>query len=88
MCIFWTSWNEWISLPHLFSELPRTAMLVITILDCAGAGQTNVIGGTTISLFGKDGVFRQVDHQFAPICVHLKRGAVTLETWSADDSIN
>lgn len=48
------------TLPHLFSELPRTAMLAITILDCGGAGQTTVIGGTAISLFGKNGVFRQV----------------------------
>lgn len=61
------SWNEWVSLPHLFSELPRTAMLAITILDCAGAGRTNVIGGTTISLFGKDGVFRQVCEQIHSI---------------------
>lgn len=53
------SWNEWVTLPHLFSELPRTAMLAITILDCAGAGQVTVIGSTTISLFGKNGVFRQ-----------------------------
>lgn len=35
-------------------------MLAITILDCAGAGQVTVIGGTTISLFGKNSVFRQV----------------------------
>lgn len=57
---FFYSWNEWVTLPHLFSELPRTAMLAITILDCAGAGQATVIGGTTISLFGKNCVFRQV----------------------------
>lgn len=34
-------------------------MLAITILDCAGAGNTTIIGGTTISLFGKNGMFRQ-----------------------------
>lgn len=61
------SWNEWVTLPHLFSELPRTAMLAITILDCGGAGQMTVIGGTTISLFGKNGVFRQVGHRFNSI---------------------
>ncbi|XP_037812204.1 phosphatidylinositol 3-kinase catalytic subunit type 3 [Lucilia sericata] len=53
------SWNEWVTLPLQFSHLPRTAMLVLTILDCAGAGQTSVIGGTAISLFGKNGMFRQ-----------------------------
>ncbi|XP_075166351.1 phosphatidylinositol 3-kinase 59F [Haematobia irritans] len=53
------NWNEWVTLPLQFSDLPRTAMLVLTILDCAGAGQTTVIGGTSISLFGKNGMFRQ-----------------------------
>lgn len=53
------SWNEWVTLPLQFSDLPRSAMLVLTILDCAGAGQTSVIGGTSISLFGKNGMFRQ-----------------------------
>ncbi|XP_034102429.1 phosphatidylinositol 3-kinase catalytic subunit type 3 [Drosophila albomicans] len=53
------SWNEWVTLPLLFSDLPRSAMLVLTILDCSGAGQTTVIGGTAISMFGKDGMFRQ-----------------------------
>lgn len=62
------SWNEWVTLPHLFSELPRTSMLAITIFDCAGAGQTTVIGGTTISLFGKNGVFRQV----ILFCTHIR----------------
>lgn len=63
------SWNEWVTLPHLFSELPRTAMLAITILDCAGAGQVTVIGGTTISLFGKNSVFRQVNKEmFFIVC--------------------
>lgn len=34
-------------------------MLAITILDCAGAGGTTVIGGASISLFAKNGTFRQ-----------------------------
>uniref|UniRef100_A0A1B0AAP7 Phosphatidylinositol 3-kinase catalytic subunit type 3 n=1 Tax=Glossina pallidipes TaxID=7398 RepID=A0A1B0AAP7_GLOPL len=53
------SWNEWVSLPLQFSDLPRTCVLVLTILDCVCAGQATVIGGTSISLFGKDGMFRQ-----------------------------
>ncbi|KAJ6634675.1 Phosphatidylinositol 3-kinase catalytic subunit type 3 [Pseudolycoriella hygida] len=54
----WT-WKEWVTLPLQYSDLPRNAMLALTILDCAGAGKTSVIGGTTISLFGKNGRFRQ-----------------------------
>lgn len=34
-------------------------MLALTILDCAGPGKTSVIGGTTISFFGKSGTYRQ-----------------------------
>lgn len=53
------NWNEWITLPMQFSDLPRDAMLALTILDCAGPGKTSIVGGTTISLFGKYGTFRQ-----------------------------
>lgn len=53
------NWNEWITLPLQYNDLPRTAMLALTILDCAGPGKTIIVGGTTISLFGKDGTYRQ-----------------------------
>ena len=53
------SWNEWITLPLQFSDLPRTAVLCLTIYDCAGPGKNITIGGTTISLFGNHGIFRQ-----------------------------
>lgn len=53
------SWNEWVTLPIHYSDIPRTAILALTILDCAGPGKTTIVGGTTISLFGKNGVFRQ-----------------------------
>lgn len=36
-------------------------MLALTVLDCAGAGKTSIVGGTTISFFGKDGLYRQVN---------------------------
>lgn len=53
------SWNEWVTLPVLFSDLPRNAQLALTIYDCVGSCETKPVGGTTISLFGKHGVFRQ-----------------------------
>ena len=54
------SWNEWLLMPLLFSDLPRNAQLAITIYDCVGPGERRAVGGTTISLFGKNGVFRRV----------------------------
>lgn len=53
------NWNEWVSLPVYFSDLPRNATLAMTIYDCAGPGKVMVVGGTTISLFGKHGMLRQ-----------------------------
>ncbi|KAH9638283.1 hypothetical protein HF086_003081 [Spodoptera exigua] len=53
------NWNEWVTLPVFFSDLPRNATLAMTIYDCAGPGKVMVVGGTTISLFGKHGMLRQ-----------------------------
>ncbi|XP_063232536.1 phosphatidylinositol 3-kinase catalytic subunit type 3 [Bacillus rossius redtenbacheri] len=53
------NWNEWVTLPVMFSDLPRNAQLALTIYDCVGPSQMQPVGGTTISLFGKHGVFRQ-----------------------------
>lgn len=70
------SWNEWVTLPIAYSDLPRDAVLAMTILDCAGPGRLMVVGGTTISLFGKHGMFRQVNivlfyspHSLQPLAV-------------------
>ncbi|KAF4518926.1 hypothetical protein B566_EDAN006765 [Ephemera danica] len=53
------NWNEWITLPITYRDLPRLAQLVINVYDCAGPRQRILVGGTTISLFGKHGLFRQ-----------------------------
>ncbi|XP_001943231.1 phosphatidylinositol 3-kinase catalytic subunit type 3 [Acyrthosiphon pisum] len=53
------SWNEWVILPIQFSDLPRNALLTLTVYDCAGPTTMTAVGGTSISLFGKHGVFRQ-----------------------------
>ncbi|XP_045501479.1 phosphatidylinositol 3-kinase catalytic subunit type 3 [Colias croceus] len=53
------NWNEWVTLPVYYSDLPRNAILAMTIYDCAGPGKLMVVGGTTISLFGKHGMLRQ-----------------------------
>lgn len=53
------NWNEWITLPVMYSDLPRNAKLAITIYDCVGPSAMKAVGGTTISLFGKHGSFRK-----------------------------
>ncbi|XP_075218357.1 phosphatidylinositol 3-kinase 59F [Lycorma delicatula] len=53
------NWSEWITLPLMFSDLPRNALLTLTIYDCIGPSSMKPVGGTTISLFGKHAIFRQ-----------------------------
>lgn len=54
------SWNEWVTLPVQYNDLPRTAQLALTIYDCAGPNRLIPVGGTTISFYSKHGLFRQV----------------------------
>lgn len=53
------NWNEWLTLPLKFSDLPRNAMLAMTIWDIYGTNKAIPVGGTTICLFGKRGTFRK-----------------------------
>ncbi|KAJ9577732.1 hypothetical protein L9F63_005725, partial [Diploptera punctata] len=53
------NWNEWVTLPVMFSDLPRNAQLTFTVYDTLGPSKIQPVGGSTISLFGKRGVFRQ-----------------------------
>lgn len=52
---FYFSWNEWLTLPIKFSDLPRDTVLAFTIWDYYGIEGKVPIGGTTISVFGKRG---------------------------------
>ncbi|XP_070542785.1 phosphatidylinositol 3-kinase catalytic subunit type 3-like [Ptychodera flava] len=56
------NWNEWLTLPVRFCDLPRNAQVALTIWDLYGPRKAIPVGGTTISLFGKHGTFRQGMH--------------------------
>jgi phosphatidylinositol 3-kinase len=49
------SWNEWINLPLKYKDLPRSAQVALTIWDVYGPRKALLVGGTTVSLFGKSG---------------------------------
>ncbi|PKU43750.1 phosphatidylinositol 3-kinase catalytic subunit type hypothetical protein [Limosa lapponica baueri] len=55
-------WNEWLKLPVKYPDLPRNAQVALTIWDVYGPGKAVPVGGTTVSLFGKYGMFRQGMH--------------------------
>ncbi|XP_074649742.1 phosphatidylinositol 3-kinase catalytic subunit type 3-like isoform X2 [Tubulanus polymorphus] len=61
------NWNEWLTLPVKYSDLPRNALLALTIWDIYGTTEALPIGGTTVSLYGKYGTFR--------------RGMIDLKVW-------
>ena len=58
-------WNEWLSLPVTYSNLPATAQLAITIWDLSPveAADSNLhavpFGGTTIPVFDKDNTLQK-----------------------------
>lgn len=47
------SWNEWLTLPIKYCELPPSAQCAITVWDTTGPRQAIPVGGTTLQLFGK-----------------------------------
>ncbi|OBZ85899.1 Phosphatidylinositol 3-kinase catalytic subunit type 3 [Choanephora cucurbitarum] len=57
------SWNEWLTLPIRYCDLPASAQLAITAWDAQGPRKTKPIGGTTFRLFGKQCTLRKGKHK-------------------------
>uniref|UniRef100_A0A667YRG0 Phosphatidylinositol 3-kinase catalytic subunit type 3 n=1 Tax=Myripristis murdjan TaxID=586833 RepID=A0A667YRG0_9TELE len=55
-------WNEWLRLPVKYPDLPQSAQVALTVWDVYGPGRAVPVGGTTVTLFGKYGMFRQGMH--------------------------
>ncbi|KAG9068660.1 Phosphatidylinositol (PI) 3-kinase [Linnemannia hyalina] len=45
-------WNEWITLPIKYRDLPLNAQLAFTVWDAASPRKVEPIGGSTLKLFG------------------------------------
>ena len=61
--VLFCSWNEWVTIPILLKDIPKTAQLAMTVYDIYGPGKAIPVGGTTVSLFGKRGlVFAFIKH--------------------------
>ncbi|KAI8618326.1 kinase-like domain-containing protein [Chytriomyces sp. MP71] len=56
-------WNEWITFPLKYRDLPLSTQLAFTIWDVYGPRKTVAIGGTTFSLFGKHSALRKGKHK-------------------------
>lgn len=54
-----SSWDEYLTLPLRISDLPRNALLAITVWDLNTPDQDIPVAGSTISLFDRYGELRQ-----------------------------
>lgn len=46
-------WNEWITLPIRYCDLPLNSQITFTVWDISGPRSAIPVGGTTFRLFGK-----------------------------------
>lgn len=53
--LFEFSWDEWLTLPLRYCDLPRQAILALSIHEIISPTQVRIIGSTTISLFDSEG---------------------------------
>ncbi|EJD49671.1 phosphatidylinositol 3-kinase [Auricularia subglabra TFB-10046 SS5] len=57
------TWNEWITLPIKYCDLPLNSQLAITVWDIQGPRTAVPVGGTTFRLFGKKWTLRRGKHR-------------------------
>ncbi|KAF8213787.1 atypical PIKK PI3K protein kinase [Mycena galopus ATCC 62051] len=63
------TWNEWITLPIRYCDLPLSSQIVFTVWDIAGPRAAVPVGGSTFRLFGKKWTLRRGKHR-----LHLWQG--------------
>ncbi|KAG8909004.1 Phosphatidylinositol (PI) 3-kinase [Tulasnella sp. 403] len=57
------TWNEWISFPVKYCDLPLSAQITFTVWDIANPRTAVPVGGTTFKLFGKKWTLRRGKHR-------------------------
>nr|XP_007262933.1 phosphatidylinositol 3-kinase [Fomitiporia mediterranea MF3/22]EJD06669.1 phosphatidylinositol 3-kinase [Fomitiporia mediterranea MF3/22] len=57
------TWNEWITLPIRYCDLPLSSQITFTVWDIEGPRSAAPVGGTTFRLFGKKGTLRRGKHR-------------------------
>ena len=66
------NWNEWVTLPIHFKDIPCNAILTFTIYDIYAPQEAMPVGGTTIPIFDKHGC--------------LNRGILDLKVWLEEEA--
>ncbi|OBZ72708.1 Phosphatidylinositol 3-kinase catalytic subunit type 3 [Grifola frondosa] len=57
------TWNEWITLPIRYCDLPLSSQITFTVWDIAGPRSAVPVGGSTFRLFGKKWTLRRGKHR-------------------------
>jgi phosphatidylinositol 3-kinase len=57
------TWNEWITLPIQYCDLPLSSQITFTVWDIAGPRAAVPVGGSTFRLFGKKWTLRRGKHR-------------------------
>ncbi|GBE88499.1 atypical/PIKK/PI3K protein kinase [Sparassis latifolia] len=57
------TWNEWITLPIRYCDLPLSSQITFTVWDIAGPREAVPVGGSTFRLFGKKWSLRRGKHR-------------------------
>ncbi|KIY68853.1 atypical PIKK PI3K protein kinase, partial [Cylindrobasidium torrendii FP15055 ss-10] len=57
------TWNEWITLPIRYCDLPMNAQITFTVWDIAGPRNAVPVGGSTFRMFGKKWTLRRGKHR-------------------------
>ncbi|KAH6909088.1 atypical/PIKK/PI3K protein kinase [Coprinopsis sp. MPI-PUGE-AT-0042] len=57
------TWNEWITFPVKYCDLPASAQIAFTVWDIGGPRTAVPVGGSTFRLFGKKWTLRRGKHR-------------------------
>ncbi|KDN44187.1 hypothetical protein RSAG8_05660, partial [Rhizoctonia solani AG-8 WAC10335] len=57
------TWNEWITFPIKYRDLPLNAQITFTAWDIEGPRTSAPVGGTTFRMFGKKSTLRRGKHR-------------------------
>ncbi|KAF8183954.1 atypical/PIKK/PI3K protein kinase [Pholiota molesta] len=57
------TWNEWITLPIRYCDLPLSSQITFTVWDIGGPRAAIPVGGSTFRLFGKKWTLRRGKHR-------------------------
>ncbi|KAF8968035.1 kinase-like domain-containing protein [Flammula alnicola] len=57
------TWNEWVTLPIRYCDLPLSSQITFTVWDIGGPRAAIPVGGSTFRLFGKKWTLRRGKHR-------------------------